>query len=136
MKFLKNIALILFCNRFRIHSKMLIRFYKRVTNYVLYLVTSVIILDSLGFKYQKAVSAISVFGGFGTLIFSLASKDIASQLLSGFSMSLSEPFVVGDKILLNDGSVGIVEKAGPLRTIIRGKFQSINVAEGVSIIGE
>ncbi len=116
-------ALNILCNRFRIRSRILRRFYKRVTDYALYLVQSVIILDSLGFQYQKALSAISVFGGFGTLIFSLASKDIASQLLSGFSMSLSRPFVVGDKILLKDGRIGVIEKAGALRTIIRGKYQ-------------
>jgi len=121
IKFLKNIAVSYGCRRLKIYSVRLIRFYERLTDYVVYLITNVVLLDTLGFNYKQAISAISVFGGFGTILLSLSSRDIASQLLSGLSISLSEPFHVGDKVQLEDGKIGVVEYAGPLHTLLRGE---------------
>lgn len=121
IKFLKNIAVAYACRRLKVSSVRLIRFYERLTDYVVYIITNVVLLDTLGFNYKQAISAISVFGGFGTILLSLSSRDLASQLLSGLSISLSEPFHVGDKVKLEDGKIGVVEYAGPLHTLLRGE---------------
>lgn len=133
VKFLKNVAVSFACKRLKIHSVRLIRFYERLTDYVLYLITNIVLLDTLGFNYKNAINAISVFGGFGTILLSLSSRDIASQFLSGMSISFTEPFHIGDKVQLEDGKIGVVEYVGPLHTLLRGKFRSLKWEGAVEI---
>lgn len=42
--------------------------WKEVTNYILYIVTAVVVLDLMGIEYVHAVRAISTFGGIGKFV--------------------------------------------------------------------
>jgi small-conductance mechanosensitive channel len=56
--------------------------------------------DALGLEMGRGINSLFAFGGIGTLVFSLASKDIASQLVSGLVISTSDRFYEGESIHL------------------------------------
>jgi Small-conductance mechanosensitive channel len=120
VKWIKNLFVANFFKRMHIKNKRVQRLYEKLSDFVLYLVTFIIVLDTLGFKYQTALKSISVFGGLGTIVFSLASKDMSVQLLSGLSMQITQQFDVGDELQLEGGELGTVESMGLLHTYIRG----------------
>jgi hypothetical protein len=95
-------------------------FYNRFVNYVLYIITAVQIMDILTVSYGKAVSTVFAFGGVGTLVFSLASKELAEHFLSGVSLSLTEKFAPGDTIVCGDGTKGTVKALGLFHTVLQG----------------
>lgn len=120
VKVLKNFAVEYFCKRINIQSKRLERFYETSSDYLIYVITAITALDTLGFKYQTALKSISVFGGVGTIVLSLASKDMSTQMLSGLSIRAAQQFEEGDELLLESGELGTVEIVGFLHTYIRG----------------
>lgn len=106
-------------------------FYNRCINYVLYIITAVQIMDILTISYGKAVSTVFAFGGVGTLVFSLASKELAEHFLSGVSLSLTEKFSPGDTIVCGDGTKGTVKALGLFHTVLQGK-----TSHTLKIVGE
>ena len=120
VKYIKNLAVRYFFWKWKIENKRVQRLYQKGTDVLIYLTTAVITLDTLGFKYQSALKSISVFGGLGTIIFSLASKDMLVQLLSGLSIHATQQFDIGDEVQLEGGELGTVEGIGPLHTYLRG----------------
>jgi small-conductance mechanosensitive channel len=122
VKVLKNFAVEYFCKRINIQSKRLERFYETSSDYLIYVITAITALDTLGFKYQTALKSISVFGGVGTIVLSLASKDMSTQMLSGLSIRAAQQFEEGDELLLESGELGTVEIVGFLHTYIRGEI--------------
>ncbi len=121
VKVIKNLVVAHYCKRFESNPR-LARFYEKASDYIIYAATVIIALDTLGFKYQTALKSISVFGGVGTIVISLASKDMSTQLLSGLSIKTSQQFDEGDEIKLESGELGTVERVGFLHTYIRGKY--------------
>lgn len=83
-----------------------------VSNAVIYTISSLILLDTYNLRIGVAVSSLFAFGGVGTLVFSLASKDFATELFNGMISSASQKYDVGDKILLGDGTYGHVTRLG------------------------
>lgn len=120
VKFVKNLALKYYFKRINIESLRVKRLYENISDVLLYLITSIIALDTLGFKYQTALKSISVFGGVGTIVFSLASKDMSTQMLSGMSIQLTQQYEEGDEVILETGEQGIISNIGPLHTYLRG----------------
>lgn len=120
VKWIKNVLVTNLFRRMQIENKRVQRLYDKFFDFLIYLITLIIVLDTLGFKYQTALKSISVFGGLGTIAFSLASKDMSAQLLSGLSMQITQQFNVGDEIQLEGGELGTVESIGLLHTYIRG----------------
>jgi small-conductance mechanosensitive channel len=103
---------------------------RKITDYIIYISTVFIILNSLGVDCRAALNTLFAFGGAGTLVLSLASQDIMKQLLSGISLSLLEPFGVGDEIKTGEGEldIGTVEKIGAYNTMIRGEHISLSLS--------
>ena len=96
---------------------------KEISDILLYAITAIIIMNSVGIKYSYVFKALSAFGGLGTLVFGLASKEVATQLVSRLVYTLQRPFSRGDKIMYGKKeSIGIVQRVGLLYTVIRGKF--------------
>jgi len=92
----------------------------RLLDIVIYGVFAFILIDMLSLEIGIALSSIFAFGGAGTLVFSLASKDIASQFVSGLAISAANKFTLGEEILLGDGTKGHVTRMGWMETVIRG----------------
>jgi len=124
VKYIKNLVVKYFF-RGKTDNKRVQRLYQKATDFLIYLGTAVIALDTLGFKYQNALTSLSVFGGVGTIVFSLASKDMSVQLLSGLSIQVTQQFDVGDEIQLESGEFGTVDSIGPMHTYIRGEDEIV-----------
>jgi hypothetical protein len=97
------------------------RIYDRVANVLLAAATAMWVLDVLAVETGRAVSSIFALGSVGTLVLSLASKDVASQLVSGLALTASRRFFEGEEIELGDGTRGSIAKMGWMYTDMRGK---------------
>jgi small-conductance mechanosensitive channel len=109
----------------------------RLLDAILFLVGGFLILDILSLEMGLAMRGAMAFGSVGTLVFSLASKDIVSNLLQGIVLSASDRLYEGDNVrLLNSGFSGTVAKLGWLETVLRGSddiMVTINNAELLSL---
>lgn len=94
--------------------------YDKLIDFLLGVATVAIVLDLL--KYDLAIGLQWLIAGSGTgaLIFSLASKDLASAILGGFIVQAWDAFEEGDDIRLGDGTEGSVKKIGLVETEIVG----------------
>jgi len=120
MRYYKNFLLKIYLKRKE--KDTIYEVWEKSTNYLLYTLTTVVMLDLIGIDYRKALAVVSTFGGVGTLVVGLACKEIATQLVSGISLALEQPFDVGDKIIYGPkSSSGRVEKIGLLYTMVKGK---------------
>ena len=59
-------------------------------------------------------------GGVGALIFSLASKDLATEIVGGVTINAWNAIDVGDKVRLGDGTAGKILEIGLVDTIFQG----------------
>lgn len=92
----------------------------RLADILIAVTTTFVILDELRVPTGRALQSVFALGGVGTLVFSLASKDVAAQFVSGLALSTSNKFDEGDIVLLGDGTQGIVAKMGWMSTDLRG----------------
>ena len=95
--------------------------YDRMLNLILYASTVLIMLELYSLEWGIALSSLFAFGGVSTLVISLASKDLASQLINGIALSASDNFQEGESVIFGDKTEGVVTKVGWLHTLIRGK---------------
>lgn len=72
---------------------------------LLYILTALIVADSMGIPVTSLVALVSVFG----LAVSLAVQDVLSNIASGLVILFSRPFELGDYVGTNDGE-GTVEE--------------------------
>ena len=93
-----------------------ISLYDRLIDLVIALVSVEVVLDVLKVDFGMGVQSIIAGSGVGALVFSLASKDLASALVSGFIVQAWDAFEVGDDVRLGDGTEGTVKKIGLVET--------------------
>jgi small-conductance mechanosensitive channel len=74
--------------------------YDRILDVLIAVITILTVSDALGLEMGRGFNSLFAFGGIGTLVFSLASKDIATQLVSGLVISTSDRFYEGETITL------------------------------------
>ena len=101
---------------------------------LLYATWGVYILRTLEFQTGIAVKSLFSLGATGTIVFSLASKDIASQMMSGLTLHLSDKIYQGDSIELEDGTSGIVEDLGWMQTSIKGGNDMVTALPNTGIV--
>lgn len=94
--------------------------YDRMGNGVIYFTALLVIMDILSVKTGRAVSSVFALGSVGTLVISLASKDIAANFVSGLALSASDKFHVGEEVRIGNDYQGIVHRMGWMHTDIRG----------------
>jgi small-conductance mechanosensitive channel len=95
------------------------RLVNRFFDILIYCCTVLLILDFLSVQTGFALRSLFGLSGVGTLVFSLASKDLVSQFLASLAIQGTNMYVEGDGILLGDGTMGTVNKLGWLNTHIR-----------------
>lgn len=91
-----------------------------LANIVIAIPTIAIVLDELKVPIGKALSSMFAIGGVGTLVFSLASKDITGELVNGIALASANKYDEGDYIVLGDGTSGVVSSMGWIYTDLRG----------------
>mmetsp|Transcript_15824 Transcript_15824/g.34086 ORF Transcript_15824/g.34086 Transcript_15824/m.34086 type:complete len:211 (+) Transcript_15824:1040-1672(+) len=72
-----------------------------------------------------AIKSLFSIGATGTLVFGLASKDVASQIIGGLTLHLSDKIFVGDDVRFYDGTQGKIEKMGWFETMIRNSDELV-----------
>lgn len=72
---------------------------------VLYLMTALIVADSMGIPVTSLIALVSVFG----LAVSLAVQDVLANVASGMVILFSKPFTLGDYIATGDGEGTVAE---------------------------
>ena len=72
---------------------------------MLYVVTILIVAQSLGIPVTSLIALVSVFG----LAVSLAIQDVLSNVAGGMVILFSKPFAIGDYIATTDGEGDVVE---------------------------
>jgi small-conductance mechanosensitive channel len=90
-----------------------------VLNGAIVSITTLLFLDWMSIEMNKALTGLVAFGSAGTLAFTLASKDLVTQLLSGFFLIFGNKMYVGDSVIFGDGTSGKVIKIGWLETLLR-----------------
>ena len=72
---------------------------------LLYILTAIIVADSIGIPVTSLIALVSVFG----LAISLAVQDVLSNIASGLVILFSRPFDLGDYVGTNDGEGTVAE---------------------------
>ena len=78
-------------------------------NGFIYIALVFAIVDTLQVEGGFAVKSILTFGSAGTFVLSLASQDLAKQLVSGVALSTSTQFFEGEEVVFGNGVSGVVE---------------------------
>jgi small-conductance mechanosensitive channel len=100
--------------------------YDRLIDFLVASITTVVVFDELSIDLGMGLRSVLSAGGVGALVFSLASKDLAENIVGGFVLQAWDAFDVGDDVKLGDGTEGTVKKVGLVETEIVG-YDSINV---------
>ena len=80
----------------------------KVTNIIVLLVATVVILDHFGIN----IGSLLVSLGVGSLAVALAAQDTLSNMIAGFVIMIDRPFRIGDRVLLPSGEMGDVHEIG------------------------
>lgn len=72
---------------------------------LMYIVTALIVADSLGIPVTSLIALVSIFG----LAISLAVQDVLSNVASGLVILFSRPFEMGDYVATGDGEGTVYE---------------------------
>jgi len=96
-----------------------------LANGVFHLVWMFYLLNYLEVETGVAIKSLFSVGATGTLVFGLASKDIASQILGGLTLHLSDKIFEGDDVRFSDGTSGKIEKVGWFETMIRNSDELV-----------
>ena len=99
--------------------------FDRVVDVLIYLALGLSIMDTINFQIGPGLASLFAFGGLGTFVFGMASRDMAAQIVSGIAVTTSERFHVGEDIRLGDSTRGVVEAMGWFYTDLRGSDEII-----------
>mmetsp|Transcript_24374 Transcript_24374/g.40217 ORF Transcript_24374/g.40217 Transcript_24374/m.40217 type:complete len:444 (+) Transcript_24374:18-1349(+) len=93
-------------------------------------------LDFLEVETGFAVKSLFSVGATGTLVFGLASKDIASQIMAGLSLHLSEKIFEEDQVKFSDGTSGKITKMGWFETMIQNSDDVVVAIPNSQLTGQ
>lgn len=84
--------------------------YTRITDAIVYLITTLFILDGNNIDVGSAFASILTLCGASSVIVGLALKEPATDIVQGTSILITDKFSTGDTIKLSDGTQGRVEE--------------------------
>jgi len=93
--------------------------YNRLGNGMVMVVTILCLCAVLDVELGWNLTSVFAFGSAGTLIVGLASRDLASMLVAGLALSLTDRIRVGDEVYFGDGTCGIIQEMGWMCTTLR-----------------
>lgn len=76
--------------------------------------------DIFQFSLGRGIASLLTAGGTTAIVFSLASKSLATTFVNGLAIQASRKFAEGDQITLGDGTSGTVVKLNAFETLIKG----------------
>jgi len=84
-----------------------------------------VMVDVLKVKSGVTLNSLFAVGGAGTVVLSLAIKDIASDVVSGLALQASDKVYEGEKVMFGNGLKGHVEQIGLFETLIRDSSEMV-----------
>ena len=110
---------LLFKSVSRRHKGLHLAFFERLCKIVIVIAIFVIAISSLegGSSVWK-----TLLGGTAVIsaVVAFAAQDVIKDLLAGLMISLQKPFDIGDRIELEDGTVGVVEDMTNRHVVLKG----------------
>jgi len=95
----------------------------KIANAGIAVMTALSVLDILSVQTGLAVQSLFAFGSASTLIVTLGSQNLASQIVNGLAIASTGMFYEGERVVIGEERVfGTVQKMGLLATDIRGEF--------------
>lgn len=94
--------------------------YDRLGDGMIYFTAILVILDILCVETGRAMGSVFALGSIGTLVISLASKDLVADFISGLALSAADKFHEGEEVRIGTEYIGIVQRVGWMNTDIRG----------------
>mmetsp|Transcript_22405 Transcript_22405/g.33161 ORF Transcript_22405/g.33161 Transcript_22405/m.33161 type:complete len:446 (-) Transcript_22405:96-1433(-) len=84
-----------------------------------------VMVDVLKVKSGVTLRSLFAVGGAGTVVLSLAVKDIASEVVSGLALQASDKVYEGEKVMFGNGLKGTVDQIGLFETLIRDSSEMV-----------
>jgi small-conductance mechanosensitive channel len=99
-------------------------------------ITLSFLFDILSFQLGFTGKSVFAIGSVGTLVVSLASQGLATQVLNGLLLTASDRIYEGDKVRFGNGISGTVVKLGWMETIIRGTDEILLTVPNADLASE
>ena len=84
-----------------------------------------VMVDVLKVKSGVTLRSLFAVGGAGTVVISLALKDIAAEVVSGLALQASDKVYEGEKVMFGNGLKGTVDQIGLFETLIRDSSEMV-----------
>jgi small-conductance mechanosensitive channel len=84
-----------------------------------------VMIDVLKVKSGVTLKSLFAVSGASTVIFSLAVKDVAIEVVSGLALQASDKVYEGEKVLFGNGLKGTVDQIGLFETLIRDSSEMV-----------
>lgn len=94
--------------------------YDRLIDFILFLLSTLVVLDALRVDLTSSIQSLFTAGGVGALLFSLASRGLAEQIVGGFILNAWDDMEEGNDVVLGDKTEGVVHRIGLVETEIMG----------------
>lgn len=94
--------------------------YDRLIDFVVFLMATLLVLDHLQIDLTMSLQSLFTAGGVGALLFSLASRGLAEQIVSGFMVNAWDAIEEGNDVVLGDKTEGVIHRIGLVETEIMG----------------
>lgn len=92
--------------------------FDKLSDFIIVFIFGAFLVDSVGINIGMGFQSLFTASGVGAIFFSLASKDVAEQIVGGLIIRGSDVFAVGDDVKLGDGTEGTVQRIGLIETDI------------------
>ena len=96
--------------------------YDKILDAVIAFTTAFSAMDILSVQTGMAMQSVFALGGAGTLIASLGSQNLASQIVNGFAIAATGKYYEGEKVIIDGKIVGTIERMGIVATDMRGEW--------------
>jgi small-conductance mechanosensitive channel len=80
----------------------------KVLKLIIFIVAVIIVLDRFGVNINSFIVSL----GIGSLAIALAAQETLANIIAGIVILVDRPFIIGEKIRTNSGTVGTVEQIG------------------------
>jgi small-conductance mechanosensitive channel len=84
-----------------------------------------VMIDVLKVRSGVTLKSLFAVSGASTVIFSLAVKDVAIEVVSGLALQASDKVYEGEKVLFGNGLKGTVDQIGLFETLIRDSSEMV-----------
>lgn len=95
-----------------------------------------VLIDVLKIQSGCTLNSLFAVSGAGTVMISLASKDIIMEVLSGLTLQASDKVFEGEKVEFGNGLKGYVDHIGLFETLIRDSSEMVTAVPNKSLINQ